>query len=305
MINIVSLVNSIVQDGIREHSRLDLIIKRFRQNRMGMIGLGMTMIFLFLVIISPIIISKDPHAMETSIRLQPPSLEHPFGTDRYGRDVFSRVMLGARLSLYVASVVVAISSSIGVTAGLIAGFYGGKVDEIIMRIADVMFAFPGILLALVVVSILGPGLNKAVLALSIAWIPTMTRITRGSAMSVRQEEYVMAAISYGESDVVVMFREVLPNLISAVLVQGTITFAFAILAEAGLSYLGLSARPPTATWGVMISEGQSVLEIAPWVAVFPGLAIMLTVLGLTFLGVGLRDALDPKTELDVSKLGGK
>jgi len=213
-------------------------------------------------------------------------------------------MYGARKSLYVAFIVVTIASSIGVTLGLVAGYFRGLVDEVVMRFIDVLFAFPAILLALLLITILGPGLNQAVLALSVAFIPIMVRVTRGSAISIREEDYILAARAYGESGYKILFREMLPNLISVVMVQATITFAFSILAEAGLSYLGLSAQFPTITWGLMISEAQSDILRAPWTAIFPGLAIMITVLGLTFLGVGLRDALDPKTDVDRNVGGG-
>lgn len=292
---------TVLREGIREDSQLDLILTRFRQNRLAMVGLAMTSVYFIVALVGPLLVTKDPASMDTMNTLAPPSAEHPFGTDQYGRDVFARVVMGARLSLRVAVLVVASSATVGVILGLVAGYYRGWVDESIMRLMDVMFAFPSILLALVVIAILGPGLNNAILALAIAYVPTMVRITRGSAISIREEEYVTAAKAYGERDDQIMFREMLPNLISVVLVQATISFAFSILSEAGLSYLGLSAQPPKATWGIMISEGQTYLEIAWWASIFPGLAIMVAVLGLTFLGVGLRDALDPKSDTNMQQ----
>jgi len=274
------------------------MIRRFKQNRLGLLGLGLSVVYILVALIGPILITKDPTAIEPGARFQGPSPEHLFGTDRYGRDVFARTIHGARISLRVAVIVTLASTIAGVLLGLTAGFYGGKVDEAIMRLVDVMFAFPSILLALVIIAILGPGLDKAILALSIAFVPPMVRVTRGSALSVREEEYVLAAISYGESSFGIMRRDMLPNLLSAVIVQATITFAYSIIAEAGLSYLALSASPPEPTWGAVISEGQSTIELAPWVTVFPSLAILVTILGLTFLGIGLRDALDPKTDTD-------
>lgn len=294
----------IAREGVREDSQLELIIRRFKRNKLGMIGLGFTVMYFLFAVIAPEFVTHDPSAINAGQRLEGPSLAHPFGTDTFGRDVFTRVIVGARQSVKVATLVVASSGTMGVTLGLIAGFYRGRVDEAIMRSVDILFAFPIILMGLIVIAILGPGLNNAIIALSVAYLPIMIRITRGSAISVREEEYVMAAIAYGESNLGVMFRDMLPNLISAVMVQATITFAFSILAEAGLSYLGLSAQPPTVTWGLMVSDGQSVLELAPWVSFFPGLAIMVTVLGLTFFGMGLRSALDPKTDIDSESLGG-
>jgi peptide/nickel transport system permease protein len=299
-----TVVDRIAGDRLRENSQLNLIIQRFVQNKLAMVGLACTSIYFLVALVGPLLITQEPTTMDPANRFAAPSLVHPFGTDRYGRDVFSRVIIGARISLYVAVAVVVFSTVLGVLFGLVAGYFRGWVDESIMRSIDILFAFPSILLALIVIAILGPGLDRAIFALAVAFTPIMVRVTRGSALSVRENEYVMAAISYGESSLNIMFRDMLPNLVSAVMVQATITFAFAILAEAGLSYLGLSAQPPSITWGLMITEGQASLEFAPWVSFFPGVAIMLTVLSLTFLGVGLRDAFDPKTDVETDVGGG-
>jgi len=304
MPDILSAPVRIARHGIREDSQLDLIVRRFMRNKLGVIGLVFTVMYFLFAMIAPEFVTYDPSAIDAANRLAAPSLEHPFGTDRYGRDVFTRVIVAARQSVKVATLVVVSSGFIGVTLGLVAGYYRGLVDEAIMRSVDVLFVFPIILMGLIVIAILGPGLNNAIIALSIAYLPIMIRITRGSAVSVREEEYVLAATAYGENSIGIMFRDMLPNLISAVMVQATITFAFSILSEAGLSYLGLSAQPPTVTWGLMVSEGQTTLEIAPWVSFFPGLAIMLTVLGLSFFGMGLRSALDPKMDIDSESMGG-
>lgn len=296
-------MGSVVQKINDKDGRLGKVIHRFFQNRLAVAGLVMTAIYLLIGVLGPVLTPHDPTHIDAAARFQAPSLEHPFGTDTRGRDILSRVMYGARQSLYVAVVVVTLASAVGVSLGLVAGYFRGLVDEAIMRFIDVLFAFPAILLALIIITILGPGLNRAILALSVAFVPIMVRVTRGSAISVREEDYILAAKAYGETSYNIMFREMLPNLISVVMVQATITFAFSILAEAGLSYLGLSAQFPTITWGLMISEAQSDIVRAPWATIFPGLAIMATVLGLTFLGVGLRDALDPKTDVD-SNVGG-
>lgn len=301
-----SLITDVVgtaRELVEKDSRFGKVLHRFFQNRLAVAGLVMAGIYLLIGVLGPVLAPHDPTTIDAASRFQPPSLEHPFGTDTRGRDILSRVMFGARQSLYVAIIVVTVSSFVGVSLGLIAGFFRGLVDETVMRFIDVLFAFPAILLALLIITILGPGLNRAIVALSIAFIPIMVRVTRGSAISIREEDYILAARAYGETSHNIMFREMLPNLVSVVMVQATITFAFSILAEAGLSYLGLSAQFPTITWGLMISEGQSDIVRAPWATFFPGLAIMLTVLGLTFLGVGLRDALDPKTDVD-SNVGG-
>lgn len=288
-------VINILRDGVRDGSQLDIFIREFKRNKLAVAGLVITIGYIFVGLFAPLIAPYDPSAIDVVNQYQPPSFAHPFGTDSFGRDIFSRVIYGTQISLRVATLSISFATVAGVLLGLTAGYYGGKVDEIIMRLMDVMFAFPGILLALVIIAILGPGLDKAIAALAIVYTPIMARIARGSALSIREEEYVMAAESYGESTFGIMIRDMLPNMIAAVMVQATISFAFSILAEAGLSFLGLGAQPPTPSWGILISLGQSSVERAPWVSLFPGLAIMSTVMGLNFLGDGLRDALDPKT----------
>lgn len=304
MRNTLTTPSTLVRELLEDEGIRGQVARRFVRNRLAMVGLLFTIVYIAIALLGPLLVTSDPNAINATTRFQAPGLAHPFGTDRYGRDVLLRIVVGARQSLYVALAVVVSSTTIGVTFGLLAGYFRGLVDETIMRFIDVLFAFPSILLALVIIAILGPGLNKAVLALAIAFVPIMVRVTRGSAISTREEEYILAAIASGENTFDIMFRHMLPNLVSVVMVQATITFAFSILAEAGLSYLGLSAQPPTITWGVMISDGQSYIGRAPWVTFFPGLAIMLTVLGLTFLGVGLRDALDPKTDIETNVGGG-
>jgi ABC-type dipeptide/oligopeptide/nickel transport system permease subunit len=296
----IAKFNSLLRNGVREGSQLDIFIREFKQNKLAVAGLVITLGYVVVGVLAPYIAPYDPAAIDVVNQYQPPSLSHPFGTDSFGRDIFSRVVHGTRISLRVATLSISFATVAGVMLGLTAGYYGGNVDEVIMRIMDVLFAFPGILLALVIIAALGPGLNKAIAALAIVYTPIMARIARGSALSVREEEYVMAAESYGESTLGIMFRDMLPNMIAAVMVQATISFAFSILAEAGLSFLGLGAQPPTPSWGILISLGQSSIEKAPWVSFFPGLAIMTTVMGLNFLGDGLRDALDPKTGGDES-----
>ena len=276
---------------------------RFKRNKLAVAGLGFTLVYFAIAVIGPHFAPYDPGATNAAIRLSPPSMDHPFGTDSFGRDVFSRVIFGARISLRVAILTVCMASFFGIIFGSLAGYVGSWVDEAISRFADIMFAFPTIILGLLVVGIIGPGLNEVTLALGLAYIPAMMRVARGNMLTERKKEYAIAAKVYAESHFNIMFREILPNMVSAVVVQSTIIYAFAILSEAGLSYLGLSAEPPTPTWGVMISMGQQYIISAPWISFFPGVAIMSTVLGLTFLGVGLRDALDPKTDVDTSGTG--
>lgn len=291
-----------VRHGFQPGSQYHLAYRRFRSHRLGMIGLVIVIAFVLVAIAGPYIAPRDPTESAAARRLMGPSLAHPFGTDNFGRDVLSRTLAGARASLQVAVLSVGFATIVGVTFGLVSGYYRGYVDEGIMRMVDIALAFPSILLALVVIAILGPGLNRAILALGIAYTPLMVRITRGSALSEREEEYITAAIAYGQRNWRIMYKELLPNIAPTIMVQATITFAFAILVEAALSYLGLSAQPPTITWGIMIAETQENLTVNPWMGLFPGVAIMVTVLGLTFLGIGLRDALDPK---DQDPVGGE
>jgi len=293
MRGIISKIISISRNGIREDSQLDLFLREFRQNRLALLGLLLVSLYVIVGLLAPYIIPQDPAAIDTVNQYNPPSVEHPFGTDQLGRDIFSRVISGTRISIRVAFLSIGFASVAGVAFGLTAGYFGGQVDEAIMRFMDVLFAFPSIILALVIIAILGGGLNKAIVALAIVYTPSMARITRGSTLSIREEEYVLAAKSYGESTFGIMIRDILPNITAPIVVQATVSFGFAILAEAALSFLGLGASPPTPSWGVMISQGQSVIETAPWASVFPGIAIMSAVLGLNLLGDGLRDALDP------------
>lgn len=303
MISQIASKLSFIWPDIRKSSQLGLIIRRFKANRLAVIGLVMFLGYLVMTVIGPMLATKSPTAIDATNALGPPTLESPMGTDRLGRDVFARVMVGFRISMIVAVSVVGFSSVVGITVGLIAGFYGDWVDEVIMRIVDVFFAFPTVLLALIIVAILGTGLENIILALGISYTVPMTRIARASALSISEEEYVMAADSYGERTSHILFKDMLPNMLPPIIVQATIVFAYSILVEASLSYLGLSTSPEKPSWGVVISEGQQVVTLAPWTVIGPGIAIMIAVLGLTFLGVGLRDAFDPKTEVDMDKGG--
>ena len=232
--------------------------------------------------------------MNADALLQSPSPQHPFGTDQFGRDVLSMVMAGTRTSLGVAVVAIAVGLGIGAPLGLFAATTGGPLDELIMRSSDVVFAFPSLLMAVMITAIFGPGAINAVIAIGIFNIPVFARITRGAALPLFQREWVLAAQVAGKGRPRIALEHVVPNLSAPLLVQATIQFSLAILAEAGLSYVGLGTQPPTPSWGRMLSEAQTLVGSAPWLAIFPGLAIAISVLGFSLLGDGLRDVLDPR-----------
>jgi len=264
--------------------------------RSGSAMLGtVIMVFIFLVgVLGPSIAPYNPVQMSLSSRLLPPSVHHLFGTDAIGRDIFSRTLYGAQLALLVGGISVALAGFVGSALGLVAGFYGGMVDSVFMSCIDVLLAFPYLLLALIVVTALGPGLINAMVAVSIVFTPIYARLARGTVLSLKGKEYALAARALGASNLRVMVRHVLVNSLAPLIVQASLTFGSAIVSAATLSFLGLGAQPPTPEWGVMLAEGRSSMEVAPWVATFPGLAILVTAIGSNLLGDGLRDALDPR-----------
>ena len=237
---------------------------------------------------------QGPNEISVEDRLQPPSRAHPFGTDDLGRDILSRVILGAGVSLQVGFLAVAFALVVGTLIGLLAGFYGRWVDDVLMRAMDVLFAFPAVLLAIAVLAVRGPGAGNTALAIGIVYVPVFARVTRASVLGVREEVYVRASRSVGASDWRLLTRHVLPNAAPPIIVQTSISLAFAVLAEAALSFLGLGTQPPNPSWGLMLAEGRGFIDLAWWLAFFPGMAIFLTVLCFNLLGDGLRDVLDPR-----------
>jgi peptide/nickel transport system permease protein len=266
----------------------------FLRNRAGVIGLVILGTIVLAAILAPWVATHDPFYINRIDRLQGPSREHWLGTDEFGRDLFSRIVYGARSSMQVAGLAILISTAIGAPCGIIAGYFGGTVDTLIMRVMDIIFSFPAILLALGITAILGPSLRNAAIALGIVYAPGFSRIIRGPVLAAKELEYVDASRVIGAGTGRILARHLLPNVISPLIVTATVTFSFALLAEAALSFLGLGAQPPTPSWGVMLSDGRRFMESAPYLAIFPGLAVMLGVLASNLLGDALRDVLDPR-----------
>ncbi|MEH7076492.1 ABC transporter permease [Neobacillus drentensis] len=266
----------------------------FYKNRLALAGLGIVVFFIIIAIIAPIIAPYSFKDQVLADRMLPPSSEHWFGTDDFGRDIFSRIVYGARISLWVGFFSVLGSVVAGTLLGIVAGYYGRWVDAIISRIFDIMLAFPSILLAIAVVSILGPSLQNALIAIAVINIPNFGRLVRSKVLSVKQEEYIMAARAVGMKDTRILLHHILPNSISPVIVQATLAIATAIIEAAALGFLGMGAQAPTPEWGKMLADSKNYITQAPWTLFFPGIAIMLTVLGFNLMGDGLRDILDPK-----------
>ncbi|MFO1443153.1 ABC transporter permease [Bacillus sp. Bva_UNVM-123] len=268
--------------------------RSFRKNKLAVIGAVIVVFFILLAVFAPIIAPYGFKEQVLAKRLLPPSSEHWFGTDDFGRDILSRVIFGARISLWVGFLAVFGSIMVGCLLGIIAGYYGKWVDAVISRIFDIMLAFPSILLAIAIVAVLGPSLKNALIAIAIINIPNFGRLIRSRVLSVKQEEYIIAAKAVGLSNKRILFFHVLPNSMAPIIVQGTLAIATAILEAAALGFIGLGATAPEPEWGKMLSDARPFLMQAPWTMIFPGLAIMLTVLGFNLMGDGLRDALDPR-----------
>lgn len=269
-----------------------LALARLRRSRAALVGLTLLFLLVAVAALAPLLAPYDPLAMQGDSALLPPSAAHLFGTDQFGRDVFSRTLHGARLSLPAGVLPVAFALVLGVGLGLVAGYAGGWLRTIIMRLTDVLLAFPVLLLALFIVAMLGPDFSHVMLGVGISFIPNYVRLTYGSVLSVKEQEYVLAARAYGCGPARIVLGHILPNILSPVVVLAALNVAWAILTGASLSFLGLGVQPPTPEWGMMVKEGSGYLRNYWWVSTCPGLAIMVTVWGVNLLGDGLRDALD-------------
>jgi len=277
-------------------TRWQVIRKRFAYNRKAVVGLIILTIIVLSAVFAPFIAPHNPVEQDMVNRLEGPSAEHPLGTDRFGRDVLSRIIYGARISLNIGFISVGIGIIFGCSLGIIAGYYGGKIDSVIMRTMDVLLSLPSMLLALAIVAALGTNIWYLMVAVGIAFIPRFARLIRGAVLGVIEQEYIQSARALGSSDLRIIFRHIIPNSINPVIVQATLYMASSIIIAAGLSFLGLGVQPPTPEWGRMIAQARQFIRINHFPVTFSGLSIVVTVLSLNLVGDGLRDALDPKTE---------
>lgn len=278
----------------RTQTHAALVWRRLRRSKTAVVGLIIVGVYLFLALCGPWLAPYDPYFQDLNISYLRPCMAHWLGCDEFGRDILSRLLYGARVSLVIQFWAVMISLAVGTFLGSASGYFGGKVDEIVMRLMDVMMAFPGILLALAIVAILGPSLTNLIVAIGINSVPGFSRVSRGAVISVKKNDYVTAARAIGESDLSILFRYVLPNAISPIIVQTTMRMATVLLTAAGLGFLGLGVQPPSPEWGTMLSAARVYLRSAPHVAIIPGVTIMIVVLGFNFFGDGLQDALNPR-----------
>jgi peptide/nickel transport system permease protein len=292
--SVPKLSSSPLGEVVRPRSLWDDALRRLVRHRLAMLGAAILLVTVALAVAGPLVVAYDPNAMDFTARFAPPSINHLLGTDDFGRDTFTRIVYGARISLQVGIISVGLAATVGSALGIIAGYSNRLLDEAIMRFMDVLYAFPAILLAIAIMAILGRGVGNAMIAIGIVYIPIFARIARGAVLSVRNEEFILAAHAIGASHTRIVLKHIVPNILSPIIVETSLSLAFAILAEAALSYFGLGTQPPDPSWGRMLSEGRAYFRQSAWMGIFPGLAIMLTVMSFNFLGDGLRDALDPR-----------
>jgi len=268
--------------------------RRFTRRKTAVFGLSVYVVILLIALFAPYLAPRDPATQDVMKGLQPPSAEYLLGSDEYGRDILSRIIYGARISMTVGIISVTISAMIGTFLGLISGFYGGKVEAVIMRIVDIMLSFPGILLALIIVSTLGRDIQYVMIAVGISGVPNYARMVRGAVLGVKENEYIEAARAAGAANLSIIARHVLPNIFAIIIVLTTLSLPGSILSAAALSFIGLGVQPPTAEWGRMLGDGRAFIETAWWISTFPGLMIFISVISINLFGDGLRDALDPR-----------
>lgn len=270
------------------------LARRIFRSPLTVLGLFIVLGILIAALFAPVIATHSPTEVDLVSKLEAPSVEHFFGTDEVGRDIFSRIVYGTRISLRIGLLVVLIAFPVGTILGAIAGYMGGRIDQVIMRITDIFLSFPGIILAMSIAAALGPSIENVMLALAATWWPWYTRIVRSSVLSIKHAEFIEASRALGANPFRILFKEVIPNSIAPATIQASLDLGFVILAAAGLSFIGLGAQPPSPEWGAMLSNSREILREAWWAATFPGIAILLTVLGFNLLGDGLNDLLDPK-----------
>ncbi|WP_049694850.1 nickel transporter permease [Planococcus versutus] len=270
------------------------LARRIFRSPLTVLGLFIVLGILIAALFAPVIATHSPTEVDLVSKLEAPSVEHFFGTDEVGRDIFSRVVYGTRISLRIGLLVVLIAFPLGTILGAIAGYMGGRIDQVIMRITDIFLSFPGIILAMSIAAALGPSIENVMLALAATWWPWYTRIVRSSVLSIKHSEFIEASRALGANPFRILFKEIIPNSIAPATIQASLDLGFVILAAAGLSFIGLGAQPPSPEWGAMLSNSREILREAWWAATFPGIAILLTVLGFNLLGDGLNDLLDPK-----------
>ena len=291
-----------MDDAIKAHhnprwERLRYFIHLSRKNPLFLIGISVVSLLVLAALLAPWITpfpADAKFAIHFGVKLKPPSMDHFFGTDALGRDIFTRVVFGARMSIKIGVTVLAIALVIGVPLGLVAGYFGGRIDDIIMRISDIFLAFPSLLLPLIIAAALGPSITNAMIAIAVAWFPWYVRIVRAQVLTVKEQLYVEAARSIGVSRFSILGKHVLPNSMAPVIIQASMDMGYTILTAAGLSFIGVGARPPTVEWGLMITDARAYFLDFWWTVTFPGLAIFVTVLAFNLVGDGLRDILDPK-----------
>jgi peptide/nickel transport system permease protein len=284
--------------GLQEDRQRALAIRRLTRNKMALAGGAILVLMIICALAAPVVSPYEPTTMDLNSRMDPPTLAHPLGTDFFGRDVLTRMIYGARVSLFIGLASVSWAALAGIPMGLVSGYFGGAIGGALMRMVDALLSFPPLLLAIAISGSLGGGQGSVILALGLIYVPVFARLVRGNTLSLREADHVMAARSYGASDALILFKHILPNLIGIIVVQATVGFSSAVISEATLSFLGLGVPPPLPSWGRDMNDGRAYARDAWWLIIVPAATIVINVLGINFLGDGLRDALDPRTNPD-------